>query len=590
MKLFLPIFSVLVIHLFLSALYPAFAQITVASIRFTGNVYFSERELRELIPATPGSESAGIAESRTLLQRHYAAAGFYSFRIDSLLEERVDSAVAVHFFLTEGVRSLVSEISVAGNVSIPSDRLLSGFETEVGSPLDPAALERDIRSMLHLYSENGFPLASINSSGVETEPGAPERIRVLLVVSEGAAVTIDEIRITGNGTTDSEVIIRELRWKQGEPFREQRLTQMTRRLERMQLFSSVSPPELFIVAPSDSGTQRGGIRWRVKEGANNSFDGIAGYVPAVSPSTKGYFTGNIFVAMRNLFGSGRKALIRWQRETDITQELELQYREPWLYGYPLNAGGTFFQRKQDSSYVKTRFELRLEWPATDELTLSGNFTTESVIPGADRLRFTVFESELYSFGAELLFDTRNDLRNPSEGVRYAAAVRRGTKSITGPPQFLTPSVEREFGVQRYTVDAEMYFSPFLRNVVLIAFHGKQITGSRLEVSDLFPFGGTTSVRGYRENQFFASQIAYITAEYRFLSGRASSFFVFADGGYFSRPSDPLRGTSRQERSVYGYGTGARIETGLGIMNVTFALGEGDSFSTGKIHVGIINEF
>ncbi|NUN69292.1 MAG: hypothetical protein HUU02_06230, partial [Bacteroidetes bacterium] len=103
-------------------------------------------------------------------------------------------------------------------------------------------------------------------------------------------------------------------------------------------------------------------------------------------------------------------------------------------------------------------------------------------------------------------------------------------------------------------------------------------------------GGTTTVRGYRENQFFAAQFAYITAEYRFLTGRASSFFGFGDLGYFSRPSDALRGTAGQERSLYGYGAGARIETALGIMNISYALGEGDSFSTGKVHVGIMNEF
>ncbi|HAP37068.1 MAG TPA: hypothetical protein DCQ28_14500, partial [Bacteroidetes bacterium] len=65
---------------------------------------------------------------------------------------------------------------------------------------------------------------------------------------------------------------------------------------------------------------------------------------------------------------------------------------------------------------------------------------------------------------------------------------------------------------------------------------------------------------------------------------------FADGGYFSRPSDVIKGIVRQEKSLYGFGIGARIETGLGIMNISYALGQGDSFSNGKIHVGIINEF
>jgi len=33
-----------------------------------------------------------------------------------------------------------------------------------------------------------------------------------------------------------------------------------------------------------------------------------------------------------------------------------------------------------------------------------------------------------------------------------------------------------------------------------------------------------------------------------------------------------------------------VETGLGNMGVSFALGQGNSFGQGKIHFGLINEF
>jgi outer membrane protein insertion porin family len=36
--------------------------------------------------------------------------------------------------------------------------------------------------------------------------------------------------------------------------------------------------------------------------------------------------------------------------------------------------------------------------------------------------------------------------------------------------------------------------------------------------------------------------------------------------------------------------GIRFETGLGILEVAYGLGKKDSFSEGKIHFGIINNF
>jgi outer membrane protein insertion porin family len=40
----------------------------------------------------------------------------------------------------------------------------------------------------------------------------------------------------------------------------------------------------------------------------------------------------------------------------------------------------------------------------------------------------------------------------------------------------------------------------------------------------------------------------------------------------------------------GYGAGLSIETGIGVLGVSYALGQGDAFSDGKIHFGILNEF
>jgi outer membrane protein insertion porin family len=150
--------------------------------------------------------------------------------------------------------------------------------------------------------------------------------------------------------------------------------------------------------------------------------------------------------------------------------------------------------------------------------------------------------------------------------------------------------ERDFLVERFSVDMEYYLSLFTKQVLLLGFHGKKITSSHLEQSDLYQIGGTNTVRGYRENQFFGSQIVWSNVEYRFLTGRYSSVFGLADAGYFSRPPDVLRSILSQEKFLYGYGIGARIETALGILRISYALGEGDGFSTGKIHFGIASDF
>jgi outer membrane protein insertion porin family len=107
---------------------------------------------------------------------------------------------------------------------------------------------------------------------------------------------------------------------------------------------------------------------------------------------------------------------------------------------------------------------------------------------------------------------------------------------------------------------------------------------------MYRFGGATTLRGYRENQFLGSRIAWTNAEYRFILARHSYFFGFFDTGYYFRPADNVSSVPGAESFRYGYGIGIRMDSPLGNIGVSFALGQGDSFSTAKIHIGLLNEF
>ena len=111
-----------------------------------------------------------------------------------------------------------------------------------------------------------------------------------------------------------------------------------------------------------------------------------------------------------------------------------------------------------------------------------------------------------------------------------------------------------------------------------------------EVSDLYYLGGTNTLRGYREKQFQGNRLAWSNLEYRYLLTRRSFAFVFFDSGYFLRSEDLSRGIQKVSDVKLGYGIGINLETGLGVLGVSFALAKGDSFSDGKIHFGLLNEF
>lgn len=140
------------------------------------------------------------------------------------------------------------------------------------------------------------------------------------------------------------------------------------------------------------------------------------------------------------------------------------------------------------------------------------------------------------------------------------------------------------------MDFSTFYEIFSRHILALSIHGRELRGSSFEISDLYFLGGTNSLRGYREKQFQGNRLLWSNFEYRFLLTRRSFAFLFFDSGYFLRSEDLIQDILKISDVKLGYGIGINLETGLGVLGVSFALAKGDSFSDGKIHFGILNEF
>ena len=563
---------------------------TIRSLSVRGNSVFTSREITGWLlsrPGTPLSEAALRGDSGTVVEA-YRAQGYLGARIrfDTPFFSSDSAFADMVLVVEEGRQTLVARVAVTGVERLSEAEILDRFDIVPGSPLNQSLLEQDIEALLVRYEKLGYPFVRCSVDDLGRRPGGPvDSVDVLLRVEEGSRMTIDEIRVEGNRETDASVITRETRLAMGEPFNPAKVDAIKERLSRLNIFSSVSDPELY------EREGHGGLLLRVKEGNTNTFDGILGYIPPPVPGASGYLTGFASVSMRNLFGTGRKLSFRWQREDRLTQEIAVQYAEPWIFSLPVNVGGGFLQRQQDSTYVRRTLDLRTELMLSEELSISLVYRGEKVIPATDSTTVVqaVGTSES-SGGIEILYDTRDDVYSPQSGARYRADYYYGHTSIGSVPAGVSPSSVTGGAVHRLSVDMEGYLATFRRQVLAFGLHGREIRADQVQQGQLYQFGGANTLRGYRENQFSGSQVAWTNAEYRFILARRSFLFGFLDTGYYYLPADEILGTSSVSAIKYGYGIGIRLDTPLGIMGVSFALGKGDTFGTAKIHIGLINDF
>ncbi|MCB0732679.1 MAG: BamA/TamA family outer membrane protein, partial [Ignavibacteriae bacterium] len=331
------------------------------------------------------------------------------------------------------------------------------------------------------------------------------------------------------------------------------------------------------------------LQLNIEEKNTNSFDGIIGYVPATSSKDEGYLTGFVNISLLNLFGTGRAAAIRWKQENTLTQELELKYLEPWLFDQPFNLNVNFFQRKQDSSYVKRIFGGNIEYLATENISASVIIESESTIPSIDITNNSILNSTSLNTGLQLKLDYRDDIYSPRSGIYFASTYKYRNKKINSdelPIGILNDNLE----YHNYELEFGFFYTLFQNQVLALGVHAKEVIGDYYDISDFFQLGGTNSLRGYRENQFYGNRIIWSNFEYRFLLSQSSYLFTFYDLGYYLISENLANNTNRQSDLNSGYGLGISLDTALGIMRVSYAMAEGTSISNGLIHFGLLNDF
>lgn len=566
---------------------------SVTSIKFTGAVEFPQRDYINWIGIIPGADlfpfiedtisariGAGLAENGYL---NSSVSGFnYLFNSDS-------SKVEIEFEITEGSPTVIDSIEINGAGFADSSFVNFRFGFLKGTVINRTLFEETVSEVLDYYENNGFPFASVSVTSINFKYDSSSENHLAdlhLLVSPGQQSEINKIEIIGNTKTKDYVITRSIRFDDNEKYSQERIDQIPKRLNRLRFFEPVEAPSFYLDSKNN-----GVLQIKIKERETNNFDGILGYIPGNAAGEKGYFTGFVSVSLRNLFGTGRGAAVRWQQENRFSQELELRYLEPWLFGFPFNIDAGLFQRKQDTTYVIRKVNASAEYLATEDISAALTFSSESAIPTeSETAKFTIFNSSIITTGVNLKIDTRDDFYAPTEGIYFLNSYKYSRKKINGPERFITASTIKEINIQRFELDFIYFLEIFSRQVAALGLHGREMRGPAFEISDLYQFGGTNTLRGYRENQFLGNRIFWSNLEYRYLLTRRSFAFLFFDTGYYLRGEEPDKLIQKTEAFKIGYGLGLNIETALGVLGVSFALAKGDSFGDGKIHFAIINEF
>jgi translocation and assembly module TamA len=556
-----------------------------------GNTQFNADVLQNRMEFFQGRPIPQAWPDRSLenLVSLYREQGFYFFRVDSLCwsVSEDSSAVNAEVWIDEGEPLRIGSIRILGEDDKYSEKLLSGIQSGQGTIFREQILEQDIEYILDYYENHGYPLSriQIDSLTVKQTDSHQKILDIVLKSEKGASVVFGTILAEGNQQTTEKVIIRESRIKSGKPYQKKKIETAVKYLQKLEYFDTVEKPEIHFLQ------NRANVTLRIKEGRTNTIDGVIGYNPPTDDIHKGYVTGRLEFQFRNLLGTGRFLQAFWQKKDSYSQEMRFGYEEPWIFGWPVYLGGQFQQVIRDTTYIERNWKFHVRYQPSPELSVQVQGGQAEILPdsiGSALFNIARTESWLLSLGFDYI--TFDDVINPVKGVRYHTTFTIGRKENLG-PEFLIQNkgLDKTLTTRFLHVDAEAVMQTWIHQVVYCGLHGIEVRTDEtyIPISDQIRFGGARTLRGYEEDAFRGSLIAWLNLEYRYHFARHSRVFVFIDVGMYQRREEDKEFVRGQKA---GYGFGIRMETRLGQIGIDYGIGEGDGLLKGKVHVSLVNRF
>lgn len=540
----------------------------ITSVEFTGIEENAKAEIESELKSKVGTKVS--AENIDADVETVSKIGTFSQIIPDFTN--VPEGVKLNYRLVSN--PVVKSVEFEGNSVFTDAQLNSVMQVQPGSVLNVAQVNRKIKEIEDIYLKQGFLLVNISDVYINAEG------KLRIKINEG---NVEKITIVGNEKTKDNVIKRELRFMEGQPFNKFLANRSIERLYNLGFFEDVNMRLL-------PGTTEHTVT--VEIGVVEQKTGVitvgAGY------SKSDGFVGVVEVGETNFRGTGDKVNFHWEfGGSGKGKNYQVSYTKPWINKNGDSAGFSIYNRLYKyvdynakgqgvAQYDKRRKGWNITWGrVSDEYRtnylniesssdrIQGDVQLLNGIAGAeaskwkDAIRKSTGRTNSITFTH--VYDSRDNFFNATKGKRISLSAQWGGHGLGGDFDF-------------YKVSGEGRFYKGLRNGHTLALRvmGGYIHGN-IAYGNLFSLGGSNTLRGYEDEQFKGKKMYAATLEYRFPIAKKIQGVVFTDVGSAWDVGGSMPWYADSRSINYAYGVGVRLQTPIGPIRLDYGHGDQNKF-------------
>lgn len=550
-------------------------------------INFMPSSVRQLVkqPNNSTADSAGVLKEAQNTLSELQFKGFLSAHISQTSFSKDTATI----FLTSGPRYKWVAL-LPGNVPPEVLRQVGwkslNFDEQVYRQKE---LEQLFQRLLGYYENSGQPFASVGLDSVQISQTA---VGATLTTVPGPIIKYDSLNVVGSAKINSRFMQTYLGVKSGHLYREQTISALNDRLRELPYLKVLRAPQV------DFSNANARVTVFADQRNANQFDGILGLLQ--NPvDNKLQVVGNLKLLLQNAFRGGELIDLNYQGLQQKSQLLEIKAELPHVLQTDFGLQPSFKLFKQDTSFLNVNMRLGVNYllrgrnsvnffveRQSTSLIASASYENASVLPA-------ILDANTNFYGLGWVLEKLDYRFNPRKGFSANTNLSVGTKSIQRNAIFaaqLYDGIPLRSTSYRLFLHANAYL-PLGRRVVFAANNETGVLqGQYLLNNELFRLGGQSSLRGFNELSIYASQYVMGNAELRYILAQNSFLFAFYNQAYVQQKTSQLNVTD----FPLGFGAGMNVETQVGILSISYALGKQKNnplnLRQGKIHFGIVALF
>lgn len=411
--------------------------VEIERLSFVGNRAYSDRRLRQVLETKQAGLLRSIIASDTfiaerveldkqLLRDFYLSRGFIDFEVLDATAEvtRERDAFFLTFTVQEGQSYSFGQITASSEVEgVDAVDFQQALRIRRGVTYSPSVVENNIARLESLALQKGLNFVRIEPRITRNERNQTLDVNFALV--RGERIFVERIDIEGNTTTLDQVVRRQFRTVEGDPFNPREVRQSAERIRALGYFANAdvntrpgSSPDQVVVDVNVEEQPTGSLSFGVSYGVSSGVGFSVGF------------------SEQNFLGRGQILGVDVSTGTDNVNT-QLNFVEPSFLGRDLRFRFNAYYRETDNQY--SRYDTRkigispsIEFPVSENGRLELRYTlSEDKISNVDGGPNDTDDDDDVSSIILINEEARGALIASSVGYSYSWDSNRGGLNPTG---------------------------------------------------------------------------------------------------------------------------------------------------------------